>query len=84
MEFANLGCRNSLKNPIRHGYKEPLDHYLAAYTKRASTESPPDIDALLYFYPADLGPTNIMVSGDDGVITAIMDWNPKLIIYDSG
>lgn len=44
--------------------------------KRASTEPPPDIDALFHFYHADLdlGPTNIMVSADDGVITAIIDW----------
>ena len=47
---------------------------LAAYMKRASTEPPPEIDALFHFYHADLGPTNIMVSADDGVITAIIDW----------
>lgn len=42
--------------------------------KSASTESPPDIDALFHFYHADLGPTNIMISGDEGIITAIIDW----------
>lgn len=42
--------------------------------KRASTEPPPDSDALFHFYHANLGPINIMISGDDGVINAIIDW----------
>lgn len=47
---------------------------MVAHMKRISTQPPPDIDAPFYFYHADLGPTNIMISGDGSVVTAIIDW----------
>jgi aminoglycoside phosphotransferase (APT) family kinase protein len=46
---------------------------MQAYLAEISTEPPPDIDAELHFYHADLGPTNIMVS-DDGRLSSIIDW----------
>lgn len=47
---------------------------MVAYMKRIFTQPPPDIDAPFQFYHADLGPTNIMISGDGSVVTAIIDW----------
>ena len=47
---------------------------LIAYMKKISTQPPPDIDNTFHFYHADLGPTNIMISSDGSVVTAIIDW----------
>lgn len=47
---------------------------LQAYMKDISTEPHPDIDDLFHFCHADLEPTNIMISEDGSVVTAIIDW----------
>ena len=39
-----------------------------------STEPPPSIDTLFYFYHADIGPTKIMLSDDGNLVTGIIDW----------
>ena len=44
------------------------------YMTKVSAEPGADIDPRFYFYHADLGPTNIMVSEDGGRITGIIDW----------
>ncbi len=46
---------------------------LRACTAKASSQPPPAIDPTFYFYHADLGPTNVMVS-ENGRVTGIIDW----------
>ena len=46
---------------------------IRAYMAKISTEAAPEIGPQFYFYHADLGPTNIMVSAD-GHVTGIIDW----------
>jgi hypothetical protein len=43
------------------------------YLSRQSTTGCPDIGSCLYYYQADLGPTNIIVS-EGGDIAGILDW----------
>lgn len=45
-----------------------------AYMTKISTKPSPKIDALFYFYHADLGPTNIMISEEGSLVTGIIDW----------
>lgn len=47
---------------------------LATHMKEISTKPPPDFDAPFHFSHALLHPESIMVSGDDGVLTGIIDW----------
>lgn len=47
---------------------------MQAHMAHMSTQPFPDIDPLFCLYHADLGPTNIMVSEDSNLISAIIDW----------
>ncbi|KAH6651275.1 kinase-like domain-containing protein [Chaetomium tenue] len=46
---------------------------MQTYLAKISNATPPDIEPEFHFYHADLGPTNIMVSGD-GRLSGIIDW----------
>ncbi|KAL3459657.1 hypothetical protein BJX64DRAFT_291005 [Aspergillus heterothallicus] len=52
----------------------PFSHSMAKrYFQRISTQQLPIIGDEFHFYHSDLGPTNILVSGD-GTVVSILDW----------